>query len=366
MGLKIGIVGLPNVGKSTLFNALVGQSQAQAANYPFCTIEPNVGIVEIPDERLAPLAQTCRSARIVPAVIEFVDIAGLVRGASQGEGLGNQFLAHIRECDAVAMVTRFFADAEVVHVEGRVDPLEDLATIELELQLADLATVEKRLYAAEKDVRGGRKGAEVAHRGLLRLQAGLSAGQSARQVDLAPAEQRALAYLSLLTAKPALYIANVSERQLADGSWLQLIASANGHAPAFLPISARLEEELVMLQPAERAEYLRSLGLAEGSLSRLAQEAYRTLGLITYFTAGEMEARAWTIRAGDPAPRAAAAVHTDFERGFIAADIVPWEVLVREGGWVPARSKGLVRTEGKTYLMRDGDVAIFKVNPRPS
>jgi hypothetical protein len=367
MSLKIGIVGLPNVGKSTLFNALVKGSHAEAANYPFCTIEPNVGIVSVPDERLKPLAEVSKSKKIVPTVIEFVDIAGLVRGASKGEGLGNQFLAHIRECDAIAIVTRFFEDANVTHVEGKIDPISDIETIETELQLADISTVEKRLFSVEKELKANSKEAKIVHSGLQKLKNVLYEGKNARTAELDDQEKEAIKNLGLLTMKPALYIANVGENQLISESVNQLI---RGHGSTgqqvieytFIPISAKIEAELNELSDLEKAEYLETLGVKDSGLNNLIKEAYKTLGLITFLTSGEMETRAWTTRKGATAPQAAGVIHTDFERGFIAADVVPWQDFYAQGGWGGAKAHGLVRTEGKTYVMKDGDVVLFKFN----
>jgi len=378
MSLKIGIVGLPNVGKSTLFNALIKGSHAEAANYPFCTIEPNVGIVEVPDERLKPLAEISKSKKIVPAVVEFVDIAGLVRGASKGEGLGNKFLAHIRECDAIALVTRFFSDENVTHVEGKIDPLDDIATIETELQLADIATVDKKLFSAEKEMKTGSKESKLIHSGLQKIKDKLYAGKNAREAELDDLEKQALKGLGLMTQKPILYIANVSENQLADESWKNVISShskegekSHGISQSqssfamtdnFIPISAKLEAELNELSEDEKKEYLETLGLDDSGLNRLIKEAYKTLGLQTYLTTGEMETRAWTIHQGDTAPQAAGVIHGDFEKGFIAAEIVPWADLYAQGGWSGAKAHGLVKTEGKGYVMREGDVVVFRFN----
>lgn len=359
MSLKIGIVGLPNVGKSTLFNALVKGSHAEAANYPFCTIEPNVGIVEVPDERLKPLAEISKSKKIVPAVVEFVDIAGLVRGASKGEGLGNKFLAHIRECDAIGMVTRFFDDENVTHVEGKIDPIDDISTIETELQLADISTVDKRLFSIEKELKSGSKESKFAHSGLQKIKDQLYAGKNAREADLNEQEKEVLKGLGLMTQKPILYIANVSEEQLG-GEWK--VESGKGEKINFIPISAKLEAELNDLADEEKSEYLETLGIEDSGLNRLIKEAFKTLGLQTYLTTGEDETRAWTIHQGDTAPRAAGAIHGDFEKGFIAAEIVPWQDLYAQGGWSGAKSHGLVRTEGKNYVMKDGDVVVFRFN----
>lgn len=382
MGLKIGIVGLPNVGKSTLFNALVKGSKAEAANYPFCTIEPNVGIVEVPDERLAPLGEISLSKKIVPTVVEFVDIAGLVRGASKGEGLGNQFLSHIRECDAIAMVVRFFEDENVTHVSGKLDPKDDIATIETELQLADIATVEKRQYNLDRDIKSGSKdvpkgslpgfGTKVEKEALDKIAKKLASGQNAREANLETEELKNLRTLGLLTLKPILYIGNCSEEQLRSFE-----ESNSAKAPLdgqrWIPISARIESELNDLSDADQKEYLDSLGIADTGINRLIKEAYKALNLITYFTSGEPETRAWTVRNGAKAPEAAGVIHSDFERGFIAAEVVPWQDLYAQGGpstvssgqsncWAGARAHGLVRTEGKNYVFKDGDVALFRFN----
>lgn len=359
MSLKIGIVGLPNVGKSTLFNALVKGSKAEAANYPFCTIEPNVGIVEVPDERLAPLAVISKSKKIVPAIIEFVDIAGLVRGASEGEGLGNKFLAHIRECDAIAMVVRFFEDSNIAHVEGKIDPMDDIKTIETELQLADISTVEKKEFSISKELKTGSKDSKYAQSGIQKIKDALYAGKNAREAKLDDLEQEALKGLQLMTQKPILYIANCSESQLEKQNNM-----ADSKLPGIEPIyiCAKIEAELNELSDIERKEYIEALGIKDSGLNNLIKEAYKTLGLITYLTTGEMETKAWTIKTGWTAPQAAGVIHTDFEKGFIAADIIPWQDLYAQGGWTNARAKGLVRTEGKTYVMKDGDVCLFKFN----
>lgn len=359
MSLKIAIVGLPNVGKSTIFNALVKGSHAEAANYPFCTIEPNVGIVEVPDERLKPLAEVSKSKKIVPAVIEFVDIAGLVRGASKGEGLGNQFLAHIRECDAIAIVTRFFEDENIVHVSGKIDPIEDIQTIETELQLADIATVEKRLFSIEKELKAGSKNAIYAKEAIQKIKNMLYDGHNAKKANLTEQEEESIKDISLLTRKPTLFIANCSEDDLANfNDKFEKETKLNN----FIPISAKLESELNELSDEEKREYLDSLGISDSGFDRLVKEAYKSLGLITYFTSGEKETRAWTIKKGFNAPKAAGVIHTDFERGFIAAEVIPWQDLFAQGGWSQAKTQGLVKTEGKTYIVKDGDVMVFRFN----
>ncbi len=376
MSLKIGIVGLPNVGKSTLFNALVKGSKAEAANYPFCTIEPNVGIVEVPDERLKPLAEISKSEKIIPAVVEFVDIAGLVRGASKGEGLGNQFLAHIRECSAIAMVVRFFEDKNVTHIEEKLDPMSDIETIETELQLADLQTLEKRIASAEKDIKSGDRLSVIRIQGLKKLKQALDEGKNAREVELTDEENEHLKDLMLLTQKPILYVANCSEEQLVK--FKEILRQAEDPSEArnnnqtdngilitdynFIPISAKVEAELNDLPDGDKAEYLESLGIKESGLHHLIKEAYKALGLMTYLTSGEKETRAWTIERGFTAPQAAGVIHTDFERGFIAADVVNYQDFVANNGWAGARAHGLVRTEGKSYLMKDGDICLFKFN----
>lgn len=359
MSLKIGIVGLPNVGKSTLFNALVKGSHAQAENYPFCTIEPNVGIVTVPDERLEPLAKVSKSVKIIPTVVEFVDIAGLVRGASKGEGLGNKFLAHIRECDAIAMVVRFFSDENVIHVSAKIDPKEDISTIETELQLADIDTIEKRLYSLEKEVKAGSKESKNAHNALQKVKDLLYDGKNAREADLNEEESRFVKNLQLLTTKPILYVANCSEEQLqSQNSNLKI----QNYGVNFIPISAKIESELNELTTVEKAEYLEALGISESGFDNLVKEAYKLLNLITYLTSGEKETRAWTVRKGAKAPEAAGVIHTDFETGFIAADVVPWQDFYAQGGWNGAKSHGLVRTEGREYVVKDGDVMLFKFN----
>ena len=353
MSLSIGIVGLPNVGKSTLFTALTNKG-GLAANYPFATIEPNVGVVPVPDARLDALANIDHPTRIVPATIEFVDIAGLVAGASQGEGLGNQFLANIRETDAICEVVRFFGDPDVVHVAGKVDPLSDVDTIKTELILADMATLEKALPRLEKfhrEYHGKGGQVEVAKKVL----AGLDEGHRARTLGLDEDGQAAIYDLHLLTMKPMLYIANVDEDQLdAD------LPEIDGCRP--VPISAKVEADLAELEPAEAKEYLEAMGLEESGLARLVREAYKLLGLQSYFTTGEQETRAWTIPVGAKAPQAAGVIHTDFERGFIKAETASYEDYVGLGGEKGCRDAGKLRQEGKEYVVQDGDVMHFKFN----
>ena len=356
MSLSIGIVGLPNVGKSTLFTALTNKG-GLAANYPFATIEPNVGVVPVPDARLDALAAIDHPARIVPATVEFVDIAGLVAGASQGEGLGNQFLANIRETDAICEVVRFFSDSDVVHVAGRVDPQSDVETIKTELILANMATLEKALPRLEKEAKRDKAGAkklEVAKR----VFDGLNEGHRARTLGLDEEEQAAIYDLHLLTMKPMLYIANVDEDQI-DAP----LPEIDGCAP--VPISAKVEADLADLaeaDPEEAKEYLEAMGLSESGLARLVREAYRLLGLQSYFTSGEAETRAWTIPIGAKAPAAAGVIHTDFERGFIKAETAAYEDYVALGGEKGCRDAGKLRQEGKDYVVQDGDVMHFKFN----
>jgi hypothetical protein len=365
MGFNCGIIGLPNVGKSTLFNALTATSAADAANYPFCTIEPNTGQVAVPDPRLDTLAELAHSARVVPAQLEFVDIAGLVAGASRGEGLGNQFLGHIREVDAILHVLRCFEDDDVIHVAGRVDPVSDAQVVETELMLADLESLEKRTEALIKRTRGGDKEAARTLQLCERAIADLREGKPARTLEAAPEDRRAFRGLQLLTAKPVLYVCNVDEAAASAGNAhtraVAEMAAAEG--AGMVVISAAIEAEVAQLtDPGERAEFLGTLGLAEPGLNRLIREGYKLLGLLTYFTAGPKEARAWTIPAGTRAPQAAGRIHTDFERGFIAADTIAYDDYVAAGGEHKAKGAGKMRTEGKDYVVREGDVIEFKFN----
>lgn len=364
--LRIGIVGLPNVGKSTLFNALTSAG-VLAANYPFATKEPNIGRVNVPDARLDVLAEIVKPQRTVAAAVEFVDIAGLVKGASQGEGLGNQFLANIRETDAIVHVVRCFDDDDVLHVMGAVDPARDRETIEFELALADLTVVEKRLDRARRSAKTGDKGAQTEVGALERAYAYLKDGRALFEAHLSAEDLALLQPLSLLTTKPILYAANVTDAELTgdEGAHLKALraaVAAGGEVAEIVPFSAKIESELAELPEADRGEFLASLGLESAGLDRLIQAGYRLLGLQTYFTAGEQEVRAWTIHRGDTAPQAAGVIHSDFERGFIKADTVGYEEFVANGGWKGAREKGAVRSEGKEYVVQDGDLMLFKFN----
>ncbi len=361
--LRAGIVGLPNVGKSTLFNALVANAKAQAANFPFCTIEPNVGVVAVPDERLQVLAKISSSAEIVPTRVEFVDIAGLVKGASQGEGLGNQFLANIREVDAIVHVVRCFDDDDIIHVSGSVDPARDIEVINLELALADLGQIEKRIDRARKQARGNKE-LQVEVDALEKLTAVLNEGKPARQVDLTEDEEAAVKALGLLTRKPIIYATNVSEDDLATGNaWVEEVrAIAATENAQVVVISAQVESELVDIPEADRADFLESLGVTEGGLKSLIRATYELLGLRTYFTTGPKETRAWTIHAGMLAPQAAGVIHTDFERGFIRAETVAYKDITTTGSMGAAKEKGLVRSEGKEYTVQEGDVLLFRFN----
>jgi len=364
MGFKMGIVGLPNVGKSTLFNALTRTAAAQAANFPFCTIEPNVGDVAVPDARLDRLAAIAGSRQTIPTRMTFVDIAGLVKGASKGEGLGNQFLANIRECDAIAHVLRCFEDDDITHVEGRVDPVADAATIETELMLADLESVERRLQNLGRKLRGGDKDAADQVRLLEAAQAALAEGRPARTVKVDADDAKQWRMLQLLTAKPVLYVCNVEEASAASGNGLsaQVAAMAAAEGNAHVVISARIEEEISQLDAEEAQMFLGEMGLEEAGLDRLIRAGYALLHLQTYFTIGPKEARAWTIPAGTLAPQAAGVIHGDFERGFIRAETIAYDDFVTLGGEQKARDAGKLRAEGKTYVVKDGDVLHFLFN----
>ncbi len=365
--LKAGIVGLPNVGKSTLFNAVTRTRKAEAANYPFCTIDPNVGIVTVPDARLEVLAKIAKTQVIIPAAIEFVDIAGLVKGAAQGEGLGNKFLSHIREVDALVQVVRCFEDADIHHVAGSIDPVRDIETITTELVLADLEAVNKRLEKVAKDAKRGDKQALAEQAVAQKLQPHLDAGKPALGVELTPEEKFIARQFFLLTDKPTILAANVKENDLASADRNPHVAQVRAYARTHIHcetvvISAQIESDLIDLAPAEAAEFLKELGVSESGVGALIRATYHLLGLRTYFTAGEKEARAWTIHAGDTAPRAAGVIHTDFERGFIKAETVAYDDLVKCGSVAAAREKGLYRMEGKEYVVKDGDVLLFKFN----
>jgi GTP-binding protein YchF len=361
--LQAGIVGLPNVGKSTLFNALVANAKAEAANFPFCTIEPNVGVVSVPDDRLGILAKISQSVKIIPTRMEFVDIAGLVKGASQGEGLGNQFLANIREVDAIVHVVRCFDDDDIIHVSGSVDPERDIEVINLELALADLSQVEKRLERAKKQAKGN-KDQQVEIEVLEKIVALLNEGKPARNLKLTEEEELLIKPLGLLTRKPIIFAANVSEEDLAEGNdWVkkvEVIATQEGAKVVI--VSAQVEAELLELPEEEQLDYLASLGATEGGLKSLIKATYELLGLRTYLTTGPQETRAWTIHAGMKAPQAAGVIHTDFERGFIRAETVAFADLVATGGMQAAKEKGLVRSEGKEYVVQEGDVLLFRFN----
>jgi len=365
--LKAGIVGLPNVGKSTLFNAVTRTRKAEAANYPFCTIDPNVGIVTVPDERLYVLQKIAKTGVVIPAAIEFVDIAGLVKGASQGEGLGNKFLTHIREVDAIVQVVRCFEDADIHHVAGNVDPVRDIETITTELVLADLEAVQKRLASVAKDAKRGDKEALAQENVLKKIEPHLNAGKPALTLELTPEDKAISRLFWLMTDKPTIFACNVKESDLATANQNPFVLkvreyTAHHFACEAVVISAQIESDLIDLSDAEAKEFLKELGVSESGVGALIRATYHLLGLRTYFTAGEKEVRAWTIHNGDTAPKAAGVIHSDFERGFIKAETVGYDDLVKLGSVAAAREKGLYRMEGKEYVVKDGDVLLFKFN----
>jgi len=365
--LRAGIVGLPNVGKSTLFNAVTRTRKAEAANYPFCTIDPNVGIVTVPDARLEPLSKVAKTSVVIPAAVEFVDIAGLVKGASQGEGLGNKFLSHIREVDAIVQVVRCFEDADIHHVAGAIDPIRDIETITTELVLSDLDAVKKRLEKGAKDAKRGDKVALAEEAVLKKLEPHLNEGKPAITLQLAPEEKAVSRLFWLMTDKPTIFACNVKESDLATADTNPHVVKVREYAKQHFAceavvISAQIESDLIDLSPEEEKEFLKELGVKESGVGQLIRATYHLLGLRTYFTAGEKEVRAWTIHVGDTAPKAAGVIHSDFERGFIKAETVAYDDLMKCGSVAAAREKGLYRMEGKEYVVKDGDVMLFKFN----
>ena len=362
--MKIGIVGLPNVGKSTLFNSITNAG-AECANYPFCTIEPNVGVVPVPDERLDKLTQIYKPEKTTHAIIEFVDIAGLVKGASKGEGLGNKFLSHIREVDALAHVVRCFKDSNIVHVDGSIDPLRDIETINLELIFSDMEMVDKRLDSAKKRLKADKKAASEIEV-LEKIKVALEQGKCARTVELTDEEKEQIKDLYLLTSKPVLYIANVSEEQIENAENDEMVKQVKEFAKTenakVIPLCVKIEEELSSLEGDDKKEMLEALGLSESGLDKVVKTSYDLLGLMSFLTAGEPEVRAWTIKKGTKAPQAAGKIHSDIERGFIRAEVVSYDDLIREGSMLACKEKGLVRSEGKEYVMQDGDIVLFRFN----